>query len=717
MSSPRKRATGWYVEVDHSSGGTHVPAVVEEQTPSILPTEGGYPRAEIPIARAEKWTDSGFEDVAMRVWKDGARQPIDELVEPEVRPNAVILKARGGIELDQTVQAEYAAQEVHLAAQDLIQNETSYTANVDTPNTTVETNVTVQSADTSDEFSTLLANSIPDTVPLDNSNGTIDAQQCAKFFEGENPTRNTTTESDELFEDYSDGEALTLDSTTDVTDSPEYDWTPNYDIPSGNVEVHYRLDVEADNENPEFTISINGEEVELISADILNAGLGWRSTSTYSSSVSSGSTITAKFEVDAQGTSPVYVDAVHIRDNRFSYTNDNTVDAINGYLDGPEERPSSDTDLTELVFQDSQQTLSVTGGRVETTSDRGAISKLELSNDFGASFPLSATDTDAFEADFADRGAALRLKLTLGRWGSRDDQSPKTGYKGESLDSYTLKADLEDMPLVVDRSFDGKLKDILNDLANLGNFVWEFRRDGSTESIEWTQLDQRSATADIDLNKYREARQTEPVVEQVTIKGASRRVTAESVTANHGTAVELAENDIVEGSEEVRDTSSGTVYTRNQDYKFTTSSTNGYLEGKITTLSNGAIADGQSLEIDYEYRVSNTRTKNGVTNPDERTETIPSLATSRACGLVAEQLVQNLSTPQYRVQVTIPPDEVDFSVVDDLTIEQLPFDTSHQVLDVSKESGQVLVTLGTRQSAGDIIQDAVERIQSISRYN
>jgi hypothetical protein len=160
-------AKGWHVELDLPSGETAQTEVAG--TPSRNPAVNDYPRLDIPVRKREMWQNLDLKNntVPVRVWYNARRQPIDELEDIEETEGATqVLKGRGGTELDQRVETQVDLQEAHLLAKDLIENNTTYTANVDTPQTTTETDVPVQAPDTLEEWRTALEREKEPRLPI-----------------------------------------------------------------------------------------------------------------------------------------------------------------------------------------------------------------------------------------------------------------------------------------------------------------------------------------------------------------------------------------------------------------------------------------------------------------------------------------------------------------------------------------------------------------------
>jgi len=83
-------------------------------------------------------------------------------------------------------------------------------------------------------------------------------------------------------------------------------------------------------------------------------------------------------------------------------------------------------------------------------------------------------------------------------------------------------------------------------------------------------------------------------------------VTDESFTSDHDTPVSLDQTDIVEDSETVTSADGNTLYYKTRDY------TMNYVDGTITVLSTGAMADVTSFLIDYEWENPKMITTNDI---------------------------------------------------------------------------------------------------------
>jgi hypothetical protein len=706
---PRTRAgsTGWHVEIDHPSGRTLTPQVLSDGA-ERRPTVNDLPEVRIPVPRAEKWQADAFDTATMRVWNDGRRQPIDELYNVEMQPGQTVLVSRGGTELLQRIQTGYQSQQIHSEADNLISTHTSYEANVDDPNTNPRENVALQDANTTVDFDENLASALPDTDPVENTAGAPALLQSAFFQEAEDASVQDVggTVLETSSDRWSGGEVLEL---TDNTQRIQWEFSPSYRMPAGNAQLAVRIQV-PNTGNHAFDLSIDGEVVESVSADVLadnETSPDWYSAVNMPSSDLSADT-THTFEIEVTGLSSsdgkLLVDCGVVLDDRWGHTLSESV--TDNVIAGPELQP----DQYDLEFVDATTFFTIRGGRVAVAMDDTSTNQqLALSTDQGSSW-TTASNTDVLETDAISDSTRLRCRVRLSRYGSRSTESPGSGFRGQSLDSYTLSGDLVDIPRVINQSYDDTLLGILQDFADQGYSAFEIVRDQSGYRVEWTQPGTRTGSRDPDLQDYTVEKDASTTGEKAVVYGASKPVNGEEVTANHGTWVGLSKDYLVEPKETVFDPSTGTEYANGDDYEMD------YQQGRIQTLSTGAISDGQSLEISYDYKTRGSFTASDVSNPELiPPQTVPGLTNDQTCEQAAYYLVENLRTPQVSAEITVPRSELDWSLVEEINLSGVPTAGENlQVNGVEHSPREAVVRLGSRQSVGEVINDIQSRISSVS---
>lgn len=746
LPATHTRSDGWHVEVEHPDGSTRRPTVVG--SPERNPRVNDLPRIRVPVAKDDGWSADAWLDRPMRAWYDGVEQPIDSLVDVEQEPGRTVLVGRGGEELLDRVTADFVEEKAHLAAEQLVSDGTSYVANVDAPASTSEEDVVVQSADTDADLSSLVTPAATD--PFEVSNGSVNVLQTCWFFEAE-----TEFATGMYVNAAYSGEASTSGENAtyfggvygSVGDAVSYSFTTDYDVPADHLVVAWRDDAnDVDDDGdldpmPGLRVTLDGTELvhypdgwsiggaigdpsqgDLLGWDeyVASAADGGLST------VSAGShTLTIETTArNESGYDEWILDCLAVYDDRYGYTFDDdngnpyttSVDSYEpGYLAGPEPYP----DAVQVEFADAAPTKSVTGGRgeVSVTNTKGKQA-VSISNDSGATWE-TASNATAVEHDWGTVEDTVRLRATLSRYTTGDaTTTPSTGDATQSLDSYALKADLQDVPILVNKSYDGRLVDVLREIADYGNFVFEFRREDGTDSVEWTQPGQRAADADAAVVDYSVSKNTSKRVEKAVVFGSARPVDGETFTAQQDAEVQLGtpsmrDDDgnlhVVENSETVRDLDTGTVYDRGADYVMRNGA------GTIEVLSTGDMSDATDYEIAYSYKISNSHAANGVTDPTVRRFDLPGIPTMRGCGQAALYVVQKLGDPVIEVELDVAKEPLGWHVVDAVQPPELPTDGRLQIRELSQTPERVRVRLASRESIADLVSDLRDRVGSVAR--
>ena len=363
---------------------------------------------------------------------------------------------------------------------------------------------------------------------------------------------------------------------------------------------------------------------------------------------------------------------------------------------------------------DAEIPESVSGARLEVTMDDvSGAQALGVSNDFGQTF-TTASNTSTVETDFGDLGPSARGRVTLSRYGSRTTDSPTSGFNGQSLEDLTLEADLDDTPLVVRQAYDQPLSETLTEIAEQADAIWEYQRNGSDEVVVWTYPEQRTSDAQPAVGSFQASRSTEGEYQSVTVRGGSNPVRDEAFTSDHGTAVALAQANLVGGSERVYDptTTPATVFEIGNDYELARTA------GEITTLASGAMSDSTDYQIDYRWRPQDTAALDGVTDPREAVVDIPQLTTVRGCGQAAVRILRQVDSPLRQGEVVIPTAEAaggQWSLVEALDLAPLPFDTAIEITGSPETTPQeTRLSLGSRETLAGAIADVRQRVSQLA---
>jgi len=707
---------GWHVEVDNANGVTFTPDTLDD--PQRKPKANGYPTIEIPVRRSEKWMDSTFDEAPMRVWEDGKRQPIDALDTVELSGKKAVLHGRGGDELKQPVQAEYSQKPAHEAAQQLIQDNTSYTANVDTPATTREDGVHTISASTNEDWQNLFSFSEtepfgiygdfisiePTCVPLDAIDGNV-----GQF----GPTVVNDSK-------YSGGQALHFSSSGDAV---VFDFVFHYDIPAEYVGIKVRDEI-----NGAGDISYKWQKVEFQNNTGTSKGLAWQDIAqdsfyepnhTYENQI--GTDITAEehhfLRIEANGASDYLLDSIAVYDTRWNYTWPATPSS-GGYLPGPERYP----DKAVFTSDEVPQPRTIVGTEVDATFNStetvsGGSLRVGWSHTQGEFYRVGQQgDTTASDHSLTNPGPSYKLYTAISRRG--DDPSrqsiPTKGYNTHELHSFDIYADFSDLPLAVNTQLNSSLLNALKQLANIGNSVFEYARDPNdgSQSIEWAQMGQRESGVTLSPSDYSLTKDTSQVIQSASVYGSSVSHRT-SFQANVGTAVALPNTKIQESSVTVQNPRTGERFLVNDDY------TMSYAAGTITATSDGSLVDGKRYEVEYQYQTYAEYTLDGVTNPTTLPpRDIPGLTSNSACSQAVRTLVNKAKDPRFDATINLPNDKLGWSLVESLDVNGLP--TNGQTLhlrEITHGPSQTQLTLGIGQSVSDIVQDISDRVSNVSRHS
>ena len=708
---------GWYVECVHPSGYVHTPAVMDEPAPERNPVANGLPTITIPVKRNEKWSHPDFEDVPLRVWYNGERQPIDRLEEVEQTQSATVLRGRGGLELKRRFEDEITQERTTEFVERAITETTGYEAHVDRPETTREDGVFVDGANRGGDFATRLA---PDpTDPVVIRDGAVRLAQTCYPADALLASSHSTDARETLANDaYNRGEAVLLENEGEYV---RFTFETDYDIPAESVGIKLRDEVLG---NSQAEVRWDGALISRIAPENprtwreIGAFSGTAGVPDYQAAV--GTPIEAgethELEIEATGPSQHAVDVVALYDRRFSYSwPDPGTENAGGILSGPELHP----DAYDLRFEGLSTTRAVVGGRLTVTgkADGTGVERVGLSNTQGADYGI-VEGTAEYDVDFADPGPSLAPLVTLARIGDDPgrDRIPTQGFNTQHLQGYALFADLEDIPLVVNESFDGALVDVLTDVANNANAIFEYRRDGDTESVEWTQPGTRTADNAPTVADYSVTKSAAEKVQKAVIYGATRDVTGEVIVILDGEAgktVDLKSDRIQQGTLEIEGLHSGARMNEGQDY------TVDYQGGVVDTDADGRMRENTEYRARYSYQTYGEYADPSAESPRETVREAPGLTSDFAARQTAKTVVQELQAPIERGRLIISGDE-GYSVVEALAAADLPGGAGSgisglQIREVTNRPGATDLRVGSRRSMEEIIADIERNVAAVSR--
>jgi len=721
MSSAEVPPTGIHVEVDHPETG-HTWTLNALDDSQYLPQIRGKPTLEavVPASETERWLAADWEgeEPTMRAWEDGQRLPIEELRRVKPSPDGVTLIGEGGSQLDNEIDKEINQEEAWLAARAGVQSNTSYATDFDDPGGSSFEKL-LQDVSGESELESFLNTAKKDTDPFEFVDGGVQPLQTCWTVEAEEAADQSISALNTDYysgssPDSGDGQAARFETNGQYI---EFTFTNDYKIPDGEFALYFRWGVEG------FTTS-DVTEVEFILDD---TSLGSFATGTNTLQwedaldgiLTGGSdpgaipagTHNVRIEAIATNTDDQYIDVVAPLDlgTRFgglSYNFDNDVSTNSSgdnFLDGPQWYP----DALDIVFADAGTAYNVVGARVAATlTAADGDQAIAVSNDQGSTYK-TASNTDSASFSFTDAGGQLRFRATLGRTGSQD-VTPATGITPHRLDGYELYGDLEDSPVAQARRYTTSVLDYLNALARYSNSIWELQWDESAGkiSVEWTRPGQRTATSDEALVDYQFDKDLR-VYKAASVAGASRPRAPEAITADHGTAVSLSQDDVVTSSETVTDPSTGEEFVVDVDYRMD------YGAGEITTLASGSITDGQTVDVQYRYEPVATYEADDYDPAMHRKlpqKKINAITTEREAQQAALTIVQDLDESLVQASVTLSRSDAGRSLIDDLLLERLPTDRRMEIQSIEHGAGQVILQLGSRRQVEEVISDIKSRL-------
>ena len=711
VSTKRIPTVGWYAEIDLPNGRTYAPKIAADQA-QWRPVINDLPQIRLPTTKSPVFDAIDLEGQPLRVWKDHQRLPIDEVRSVSKEPGRNIIEGIGGIELDRYVSdIEYAEEDAHIAAAETIEEETSYVANVDDPEANTTANVLMQSADSTTEFESAIDSpSYPfgSDVPIELDTGRLQPLQTAWFREAEDGNFSGSQQIDDE-QRWSGGSAVRL---TDGTDNATVSFRPDYDVPSGNVSA--TLIFANEDGNPQFDIQFDDgsgyETLDEIPADALVSRDDIFDLRTFNvninDSLDAGQLCRLRLNVRGQGSESLYYDAAFISDDRFSY--DETTEVNSGvFEDAYQSYPQAQT-ITFASVSSVEQVVS--GSASIDISGIDGEQSIGLRN--GTNDWIDEANTDAIETMFDESAQSIQMRVTLGRTDSGDGGSGSFGNVPHELTSIELRASLDDTPVLLDKSYSGDLLEILNEIAEAGDSIWEVRYDNDEDetTIEWTQPGQRSSDRVSALVTYDSRRTIDNSYQRVIANGRSRSVENDRFERpDFDLAVGLTEANIQPGSERVYDPDSDDEFTRNVDYRML------YQEGAIAILEGGEMELETEYAIDYDYKIRGTYTLPGVDDPRTKEIELPDSTTSREAEQLAAAIVKEVAEPLVEADVTVKDVDPTQPLVEAIDPEELPFEGPFRVRSTTTEPGRITQQLGSRREVSDVVQDLNRRLRAVAR--
>lgn len=672
---------GWFGALRHPTTGRWLTA--EPLTdPRIEPSLNSLPKFNFPVPRADYWQELN-DGATFHVYLDGMEQPIDELIDVQDRRSqaASVLIGRGGVELLDTAQVEFDSERRHLAAQQVIQNQTPYDDDVAAPSVPV-----ISDDDRQDPTSTSDFNSVSDfdnDEPVEVKTDQVDQLQTLFFTEGEEQDREngTTIATDSTYSGDAPSDGLGSSRRVNASNEwLEYDFTTEHVIPESDFGVQVRIGATGDAQEVEFKITLSDGTVQVI--DSLSGGESlstrWNeitgqafTTTEWTSGDVPAGTHTLRIEATGSSGSEVDIDCVAFYDKGdrfggFGYNFDNSVeDGTDGgrYLQGPELFP----DRFGVEFSPSLTPFSVIAGDASVSmNDTTENQRLQIRNDITGSYePSDGTEdnTTSVDVSFSSAGDRIQIRVGCSRFGSRDNTTPLSGFNGQVITSYDLDADIRQEGLLLDYSEDDTVEKILNDICG-DQFVWSYDVVNGTKTVKVTQPGQRTSGTDPSLIKADPNKDLD-TYHEVTVIGANKAVNGEQFSASNS-FVNLTEGDIVPGSESVSDQDTGEQFSRGDDYEMN------WRAGEIRATDDGGLVTSDTYQISYRAEVRGTFTEPSPPSGYRSLPVnIPEVVSGRNAEQIAYVLVQDLKDPRWIIDITIPPSAATFDAIEALPLVNL----------------------------------------------
>jgi len=733
LPTTRIPATGWRVEIDTPDGDTLTPTVLEGSMPKGSLND--IPRVEVHVPQSSRWDDLAEERPAMRVWKDGERLPIEQFVRPVTTPEATVLHGRGGVELDTDVEFDVGELvDVHDRARQLVQDETSYATNVDDPESDTSTDVPQQSADTAVEWddTLLLDAGVDDLWFVDDDE--LRTQRTAWIY----PVEAGGTTTDTVRERPLSGSEFWSDEQTYIFNDTTFNGlesgvtataTLDAEVPVEALEVAFRGEHPAANDGSDpgdgvfpaqgtyhhgFSVRAGGYTLENVAPDSQfynSLDPIWRQ---FGGEAPAGETVgpgEVEFELrfnEIEGTTSApnpedaetRIDSIALVDTR---SPPELQDALVGdaQIEG-DEYPAA----VEVETTDSTSIEQIVGATLDVTAnDASGDFAVALSPDSGGTYPLTAGGTSV-SGSFSESTTTVRARFTLG--GFEDGSGPVGRNTPQRIDAFDLSVNLDDTPFVTGTAYDGTALEVLQQMADNHDFVFSLEWDDDAEaiSVEWTQPGQRSTSSSASVLDYETEVDAETLVERTIVYGRSRRVRDQEVTLSTSEFTSIGDDYIQPGTDRVVDADTGEVYQINDDYVIL------FNEGSIKATPSGSIADGTNVLLDFETRIA---AEYALPTADGSRDTIRRTVASASTRQLAEQaalaITTELAEPQRGATVTLDRSG-GFDLVGALDVDA-PIDPQ-VVRDIEEGESEVNARLGSRLSAGEVVDDVRRRVKTVA---
>ena len=729
------QASGWHVEVERPDGsGVVEPTILADVTAS--PRLNGKPEVRIPVPRAEKWLDEEWERQPMRVWRDGERLPIERLDDTRIvrgdSGDYVELIGRGGIDLNARYQDEVRDRSAHNVMRDVL-NATDYAVTVDpAPATDGELFATLFERADFRNYSEI--DDLRDPVDIE---GSAVAPRRTGIM---TPLPQLESAGVDIVNDATVNWTTSNAVEFDVAEqrSSQWEFDTEYRIPSEHVGVWFRASYNYDGY---LLVYLDGQKIGSIArqaADESDKSVEWKEISDLGGSRTVDSIDdldpgTHTLRVEASDTDPsipeaplgpagsVYLDMPAVVDEREwdPSTFANTLDG-NERLNGPPGVYSTQTVDFRIRPIQRATGVTLTSAVTDTTNDQ--------------SIGVGPTETDiqtianatSIDRDFASSTRDFIARVALG--GADGDQADGpnddveqyyTTYRTvpQRLTELTIEYDALGTPSISE-SLDDPIEEILTRKAKRANCIWEVQWDSTagTPRIVVTQVGQRTSDADPDIATLDVTKDLSRELSGATVYGKTQQADAEGFTGSLS-GTDLV-NDRIEPTSERVYAPDGTEFESVAesggdtpgDYEMS------YQDGRLSITDDGNMTAGQDYLIDYEWTPAGS-TERDVDFENHRVETLNAIRSDTGAAGAASFIVDELDSPQWEAEVTIPQREAGFNLVDAIAPSQLPNPGGErfEIRSIDEGAGEISLTLGARLSAGDVIDQIKRSLSETAR--
>ena len=718
VRSVRVPTSGPYVEVETPDREAPLRPTVTDYDWS--PDVKERPSVEITVPKSDRWDE--LKGQPMWVWLDGTQLPIDTLEGTRTVTgdggSRTVLEGTGASQLDEyTDDIQYDEKENHLAGEELIDVHTEYASNVDDPATDTRSDVLMLARSGSSLEDDLLDPVAPsDPIEVTQIDG-ISRLQTGWFVEAEDTdTTAVTYFADQEGNDgaWSGNQAIRLEAPGD---GYEFTFRNDHEIPAGQLQFS-QLEAVINGGNPAFDIEVDDEVVASFPENSLGEtankfDLDWRNVSDLNpDSALEPGLHTISISVTASGSDSLYIDCVHVADDRDSFLFDETPqDEI---IQGPGEYPGT----VDVVFDDIASVEQVIAGAISVQmSNTESGQAVAISNDEGDNW-IEAQNAESVSGEFAAATQQIRARVTLSGYSADPTTSPAQNDAGQSVDEIELGADLEDTPVLFDKQYRDRLENVLSLIADDGRMVWEARRDPDADPydptgiiIEWTQIGQRTRDSAAPATSLEKRTTIEDAYDRVVVFGRSKGV--EGVTWSQGTnstLTGLGNAWIVPDSERIYNPDTDEVFDRGDDYRME------WDVGGIEILDGGSMSTGTTYAADYEFRYRGEATTPTVDPSEARTveRKIPGATSDRECDQLALSILKDVQEAQVEATLTLVEPAPDVPLVEAISHPRLP-EGAQEIRGVERSStSEREYRLANRRTAGEIVDALRDDYESLA---